>query len=234
MILEMTRPVQGGLRQERKLDTVSNNLANVDTNGYKKDVVSFDRKFTAQLNKDFSQGDLVQTGNPFDVALAGDGFFKIDTPDGIQYTRDGNFSLDSEGVLVNMNGHPVMGQGGAIAIDLADTAAEEGADINEIGEIRVGGDLVGVLDIVSFEDKDKLEKIGQNLLAYDGDPADEIVVEQPELKVKQRVVEGSNVQVVEEMVKMIDYHRMFETFTKSMLTFDEVDEKAILDVGTPI
>ncbi len=233
MILEMTRPVQGGLRQERKLDTVSNNLANVDTNGYKKDVVSFDRKFKAQLNKDFSQGDLVQTGSPFDVALAGEGFFKIETPDGIQYTRDGNFSLDSDGVLVDMNGNPVMGQGGAIVIDLAGTQSE-GADINEIGEIRVGGDLLGTLDIVTFEDKDKLVKIGQNVLSYDGDPADEIALAQPELKVKQRVVEGSNVQVVEEMVKMIDYHRMFETFTKSIQTFDEVDEQVIGQVGTPI
>jgi flagellar basal-body rod protein FlgG len=233
MILEMTRPVQGGLRQERKLDTVSNNLANVDTNGYKKDVVSFDRKFKAQLNKDFSPGDLLQTGNPFDVALAGDGLFKLETPDGIQYTRDGSFTLDSEGVLVNMNGHPVLGQGGAIALDLTGTEAE-GADINEIGEIRVGADLIGALDIVTFEDKDRLEKIGQNMLSYDGDPADEIPLDQPELKVKQRVVEGSNVQVVEEMVKMIDYHRMFETFTKSMQTFDELDEQAIGQVGTPI
>ena len=232
MILEMTRPVQGGLRQERKLDAVSNNLANVDTTGYKKDVVSFDRTFKAQLNKDFGQGDLIETGNPFDLALAGDGFFKIETPDGIQYTRAGSFSLDSQGILVDRNGFPVMGQGGAIVIDLNNTTAE-GADINEIGEIRVDGALVGVLDIVDFQDRDKLQKLGNNLLSYDGNPADEIVVGQDALKVKQMVVEGSNVQAVEEMVKMIDYHRMFETFTKSMLTFDEVDEKAILEVGRP-
>lgn len=111
MILEMTRPVQGGLRQERKLEAVSNNLANVDTTGYKKDVVSFDLKFKAQLNKDFSQGDVTQTGNPFDVALAGPGFFKVETVDGIQYTRNGNFALNSEGVLVDLAGNPVLGQG---------------------------------------------------------------------------------------------------------------------------
>ena len=75
MILEMTRPVQGGLRQERKLDTVSNHIANVDTTGFKKDVVSFDKKFKAQLNRDFSQGSIKTTGNPFDIALAGPGFF---------------------------------------------------------------------------------------------------------------------------------------------------------------
>jgi flagellar basal-body rod protein FlgG len=230
MILEMTRPVQGGLRQERKLDAVSNNLANVDTTGYKKDVVSFDRMFKAQLNKDFGQGDIIATGNPFDVAIAGDGFFKIETQGGIQYTRNGNFSLNNEGILVDQNGFPVLGQGGAIVIDLLNVR-EQGAEINEIGEIRVDGDVVGVLDIVDFADKDKLEKIGQNLMNYDGNPGDEIPIEVPMLK--HMAVEGSNVQSVEEMVKMIDYHRMFETFTKSMLTFDEVDGKAITEVGRP-
>jgi len=126
-----------------------------------------------------------------------------------------------------------MGQGGAIGIDLNATTAE-GPDINEIGEIRVGGDVVGVLDIVTFEDRNRLKKVGVNLFSYEGNPADEIVMEQPDLKVRQSYLEGSNVQAVDEMVKMIDYHRMFETFTKSMLTFDEVDEKAILEVGRPV
>ena len=231
MILEMTRPVQGGLRQERKLDAVSNNLANVDTTGYKKDVVSFDRQFKAQLNKDFSQGDLKETGNPFDISLAGPGFFKIETPDGIQYTRNGNLSLNSEGVLVDQGGNPVLGQGGAIIIDLQNITAQ-GAEINQIGEIRVDGDIIDTLDIVSFGELDKLEKVGQNLLAYNGNPADEIP--QNNVMIKQMSLEGSNVQAVDEMVKMIDYHRMFETFTKSMLTFDEIDGKAISEVGRPI
>ena len=74
MILEMTRPVQGGLRQERKLEAVSNNLANADSNGFKKDRVSFDARFKAQMNKDFTQGALVTTGNPLDFALSGQGF----------------------------------------------------------------------------------------------------------------------------------------------------------------
>jgi flagellar basal-body rod protein FlgG len=230
MILEMTRPVQGGLRQERKLEATSNNLANVDTTGYKKDVISFDRQFKAQLNKDYSQGDITETGNPFDIALAGPGFFKIETIDGIQYTRNGNFSLDDEGVLVDMSGNPVLGQGGAIIIDLGDVQ-NEGPEINAIGEIRVAGDVVDTLDVVDFEQKDKLEKMGQNLMAYQGNPEDEIQVANP--VIKHMALEGANVQVVDEMVKMIDYHRMFETFTKSMMTFDEIDGKAITDVGSP-
>ncbi len=230
MILEMTRPVQGGLRQERKLEAVSNNLANVDTTGFKKDVISFDRKFKAELNKEFSQGDIKVTGNPLDIALAGPGFFKIETQEGIQYTRNGNFSLNSEGILVDKNGNPLLGQGGAIFIDLANVQAE-GPEINEIGEIRVDGDIVDTLDVVTFEDLTRLEKKGKNLFAYTGNTGDEIPP--ANLVIKHMALEGSNVQAVDEMVKMIDYHRMFETFTKSMMTFDELDNKVISEVGIP-
>ncbi|MCP3941188.1 MAG: flagellar hook-basal body protein [Desulfobacteraceae bacterium] len=230
MILEMTRPVQGGLRQERKLDAVSNNLANVDTTAFKKDVVSFDRKFKAQLSKDFSQGDIKVTGNPLDIALAGPGFFKIETGEGIEYTRSGNFSLNSEGIVVDQNGNPLLGQGGAIFIDM-DNVKGLGPEINEIGEIRVDGDIVDTLDVVTFEDLNKLEKKGQNLFAYTGNPADELFPEN--IVIRQMTLENSNVQAVDEMVKMIDYHRMFETFTKSMMTFDEIDSKAISEVGIP-
>ncbi len=230
MILEMTRPVQGGLRQERKLEAVSNHLANVDTTGFKKDVISFDNKFKAELNKDYSQGDIKTTGNPFDIALASPGFLKIETKEGIQYTRNGNFSLNNEGLLVDMNGNPVLGQGGAIFIDIENVEGQ-GPEINGIGEIRVGGDIVDTLDVVTFEDLGKLEKKGQNLFVYTGNTADEIIPEN--IVIKHMALEGSNVQAVEEMVKMIDFHRMFETFTKAMMTFDELDNKVISEVGRP-
>jgi len=227
MILEVTRPVQGGLRQERKLESVSNNLANAETIGFKKDTISFDLKFKAQVNKDFSQGSLQTTGNALDVALSGEGFFKIETPEGIRYTRNGNFSLDINGVLVDQNGNPVLGQGGAIVI--AGEEMEETLSINQIGEISLGGEIIDTLDIVTFEDKRKLEREAENLLSYKGPTTDELQVEQT--VVQHRTLENSNIQVVDEMVRMIDYHRMFETFTKSILTFDEVDNKAINDVG---
>jgi flagellar basal-body rod protein FlgG len=227
MILEVTRPVQGGLRQERKLESVSNNLANAETIGFKKDTISFDLKFKAQVNKDFSQGSLQTTGNALDVALSGEGFFKIETPEGIRYTRNGNFSLDINGVLVDQNGNPVLGQGGAIVI--AGEEMEEALSINQIGEISLGGEVIDTLDIVTFEDKRKLEREAENLLSYKGLTTDELQVEQT--VVQHRTLENSNIQVVDEMVRMIDYHRMFETFTKSILTFDEVDNKAINDVG---
>ena len=227
MILEMTRPVQGGLRQERKLEAVSNNLANADTNGFKKDSISFDRQFKAMINKDFSQGNILTTGNPLDFAISGKGFFKIETQEGIKYTRNGNFTLDANGILVDQNGNFVMGQAGAIAIDSDDIAKE--LAVNQNGEISLAGELVDTLDIVTFENLKNVERDAMNLLSYKGDTRDEI---QAELAVVQHnALEKSNIKVVEEMVRMIDYHRMFETFTKSMMTFDEIDSKAINDVG---
>lgn len=228
MILEMTRPVQGGLRQERKLEAVSNNLANVDTNGFKKDFVSFDARFKAQMNKDFSQGSLQRTDNPLDMALDGEGLFKIETPQGIRYTRNGNFTIDANGTLVDQNGNPVMGQGGAIVIETDNI--EQDVMVNWAGEISVNGEIIDALDIVTFENWRKLERDGKNLLSYAGETTDETAPEQ--ISVVHKSLEKSNVNVVDEMARMIDYHRMFETFTKSMMTFDEVDSKAINDVGT--
>ena len=227
MILEMTRPVQGGLRQERKLEAVSNNLANADTTGYKKDTISFDAKFRAQINKDFEQGSIVRTDNPFDVALSGEGFFKIETPEGIRYTRNGNFTLDNDGILVDQNGNPVLGQGGAIALVLGNAEHELG--INKIGQISVNNEVIDQLDVVTFADLRKLKRDGKNLLSYDGETTAEIAAGQ--VSVEHKSLEKANVGVVDEMVRMIDYHRMFETFTKSMMTFDEVDDKAINTVG---
>lgn len=223
MLLEMTRPVQGGLRQERKMEAVSNHLANADTNGFKKDVVSFDAKFKALITRDFSLGPIRTTGNPLDIALAEKGFFKIETPEGIRYTRNGNFTLDSDGTLVDQNGNPLLGQGGAIVIN------GNSVSINEAGEIFADQEFVDTLDIVTFADMQKMEKDALNNYVYRGDTRDEMAPDR--INVKQMALEGSNIAVVDEMVRMIDYHRMYEIFQKSMLTFDEIDGKAINDVG---
>ena len=227
MLLEMTRPAQGGLRQERKLEAVSNNLANTDTTGFKKDTISFDETFKAQLNKDFSQGAILTTGNPLDVALSGEGFFKIETLEGIRYTRNGNFSRDMNSILVDQKGNPVMGQNGAILIENEDL--EQGLSINQNGEIMLSGEILDTLDIVTFQDLNRLERDGRNLLSYTGDTLDEVQAQG--VVVEHKALEKSNIRVVDEMVRMIDYHRMFETFTKSMMSFDDIDNKAINDVG---
>ena len=223
MLLEVTRPVQGGLRQEKKLEVVSNHMSNADTPGFKRDVVSFDKEFKALMNTDLSQGPLKKTGNQLDVALNDEGFFKVDTPAGIRYTRNGNFTLDSNGILVDQTGNPVLGQGGAMIL--------EGTNVNidRQGGIFVDGVYTGALDVVTFEDLTRVRKEGANNYIYEGNTQDEIAPAQ--VNVEQGALEGSGVKVVEEMVRMIDHHRMYETFSKSITTFDEVDGKAINDVG---
>ncbi len=223
MILEMTRPAQGGLRQERKLEASANNLANVDTTGFKKDVISFDRMFKAQFNTDFSQGSIRSTGSPLDLAIAGRGFFKVQTSSGVNYTRNGIFSLNANKILVDQNGDPVLGKNGPIKID------GEQVDINEKGEVYVDGNIVDSLDIADFNNLRKLEKKGLNNFVYKGNPSDEKIPEH--FSIKQRAIEESNVKTVDEMVNMIDHNRMYEVFQKMMLTFDEIDGKAINDLG---
>jgi flagellar basal-body rod protein FlgG len=223
MLLEMTRPVQGGLRQERKLEVTSNHLANSDTAGFKRDVLSFDRMFRAALNTDFTQGDIRRTENRLDLALADEGFFKVDTPQGVRYTRNGNFNLNADGVLVTQNGDPVLGLGGPVTID------GESVSVNAAGEILVDGAAVDTLDVVTFDRLENLVKEGANQFVYRGDAADEKAP--ATVAVKQGALEGSAVVTVNEMVAMIDHHRMYETYQKMMLTFDEVDNKAINDVG---
>ncbi|MCP4118214.1 MAG: flagellar hook-basal body protein [Desulfobacteraceae bacterium] len=223
MILEMTRPVQGGLRQERKLEVTSNHLANADTAGFKKDVVSFDKLFKAKLNTDLTQAGVKHTGNPLDIALTDEGFFKVDTAAGVRYTRNGAFSLNSQGVLVDQNGDAVLGQGGPITIDAAVV------DINAAGEIRGDGAIIDQLDIVTFGDLEKLQKEGVNNFVYTGNGEDEVAP--VNVAVAQGSIELSGVKPVEEMVNMIDHHRMYETFQKMMMTFDEVDGKAINSLG---
>lgn len=224
MILEMTRPVQGGLRHERKLEATSNHLANTDTAGFKKDVVSFDRMFKAQFNTDYSQGTLRKTDNDLDLALQDQGFFKVNTSGGIRYTRDGHFTLNKDGLLVTQNGEAVQGKNGDIVLQ------GERITVNKAGAIELDGEPVDTLDIVTFDDLTKLDKLEGGKYLYNGNPQnDEVIPEN--LSVKQGALEGSNVNVVDEMVTMIDHHRMYETYQKMMQTFDEVDGKAITDVG---
>lgn len=223
MLLEMTRPVQGGLRQERKLDVTSNHLANSDTAGFKKDVLSFDRVFRAQLNTDLTQGDIRKTDNKLDIALSDEGFFKVETPQGIRYTRNGGFSLNADGVLVTRNGDPVLGQNGPVTID------GEAVEINTSGEILVDGGVVDSLAVVTFDALENLVKDGASQFVYRGNISDEKTP--ATVSVVQGALEGSTVSVVNEMVSMIEEHRMYETYQKMMLTFDELDNKAINDVG---
>jgi flagellar basal-body rod protein FlgF len=166
----------GALVQQLRLEVLANNVANISTIGYKGDRSIFQipeesepQTFETPIEGiqslspyappfstviDFSQGAIRQTGNPLDVAINGNGFFSIQTPDGVQYTRQGSFTLDSEGVLITPDGYPVLGEGGEITL-------EEGTvEIDSQGGVYVDGDEVGRLQITDFTNPETLTKAG--------------------------------------------------------------------------
>jgi flagellar basal-body rod protein FlgF len=226
MILQLIKPVQAGVLMERRFDMVANHLANADTAGFKADILSFDEELRAHQSINFSQGSFKPTGNTLDLALEGEGFFKIQTPGGVRYTRGGNFTLDNQGQLVDMNGNPVLGDSGPITI--------EGKDIiiGENGEILVDNEPADALKVVTFRSLDQLQKEGQSLFVYKGSPAEEIDAEKT--IVKQGALESPNVNTVAEMAKMIEVMRAYQGFQKMIQTIDDIDGQAISQVGKSV
>lgn len=223
MILQMTRVVQAGLKQERKLDIVSNHLANADTTGFKADILSFDEAMNAVLTVDHTQGDVLQTSNQLDLALGDEGFFKIQTAQGVRYTRNGNFTLNAGGQMVNQNGDPVLGPGGPIVI------AGNDVRVSRDGAIEVDGEVAGQIAVATFADLTQLHKEGSGNYLYKGNPADE--APPATVEVIQGGLEKPNFTVVEEMTDMIAINRNYEAYQKIMLSFDETDTKAINDIA---
>lgn len=223
------------LAQTQRLNQVSNNLANVDTTGYKKEDITF-WEMLYQTNEDrprvgkalkiltnYDEGPAEITGNQLDFAINGEGFFRLQTPDGIRYSRAGNFLTNALGQLVNPDGHLVMVDGGPLVIEGNDVSASSD------GNLLVDGVPVGQLDVVTFENLTDLEKEGTNLfrLKEGGGPEAAPV----DSTVKQGYLEGSNVNTINEMTNMIDLYRAYETQQKIMRTFDEMDGQAINTVG---
>ena len=233
--LGLIESVETLLAQERRMAQVSNNLANVDTNGFKKENVTFwEMLYTASDQRqrvgkamkvitDHAQGAMELTGNPLDLAINGTGFFKVQTPQGIRYTRAGNFFRNDQSQLVTPNGHLVMGQGGEITIQ------GDEVYIDRYGSINVDGEEMGQLAVVTFADLDVLQKEGENNFRLVDKMARELTPEF--LEVRQGCLETSNVSTVVEMTAMIDLHRAYEAQQKSVHAIDSLNDKAVNSVG---
>jgi len=215
--------IRGGRVQGRRFDIITNNLANVGTTGFKKDILTFDRALQEYVRTDLSQGNLRLTGNSLDIALEGDGFFKIKTPHGIRYTRNGNFCLNANGLLVTQNGDPVLGENGPIVIEGDDIA------IDTHGRITADETVVDTLSVAKFTRPERLHKEGLSYCIYNGDEKE--IVRPEEVLVRQAYLEESNVMVVEEMSRMIETLRTYESYQKVIQIFDETSHKAINEVG---
>jgi len=220
--------------QTFKNDLVSNNLANINTTGYKRDVMFTDMLDVIDTNYDnknvkteFSQGTMKETGNPLDIAFSGRGFFVIENNGDEYYTRDGHFTVNSIGNLTTAEGFNVMGQGGIINVSV-DGAKTGDFEISKLGEIFVNDEYIDMLKIVDFEDYTQLSKEGVNLFSAN----DNLKSYEPEMyMVFQRHLEGSNVNSVDEMVELISLQRNFESTQKAVRTLDEALGKAANDIG---
>jgi flagellar basal-body rod protein FlgF len=213
-----------------KNDMISNNLANINTTGFKRDDIVFDilesgynEELPLDQFTDFNQGDLKSTGNLLDFAISGDGFFTVDSPEGQLFTRNGHFSISEDGLLNDSFGNNIVGTSGPIQV-LGQNGVPGELRITEKGEVLVDGDIINKLLITNFEDNHELEKIGNNLFK----PNEGITGEAIETTgITQGFLETANINPVSEMVNLIDMHRQFEATQKVMRTFDEISNNAI-------
>ena len=246
----------GALSNEHRMNSIANNLANVHTTGYKRDMLSFKDTFAmyahdhimepmvnlrskklfpepqhlsrtriASAQTDYDQGSLKVTGDPFDVAISGNGFFKVRTRQGDFYTRNGHFRMTSEGMLITEQGFPVLGNGGEITLP----EGVHNFTIAENGDIYGDGVIMGSIDLVEVDDPLGLEKLGGNMYR----PRNGVNVQEMESNsyMVQGFLEVSNVNPVYEMVNMIETQRQFEAYAKVMQTAEAIDKEAINRVG---
>ena len=173
---------------------------------------------------DFSQGALRETGNQLDLALEGSGFFVVNGPnDETLYTRQGSFSINSEGILVTQNGLPIEGESGPIQIN------GNQINIDKTGGISVNGQLVNRLKLVDFQQPYPLEKAGDALFrSITKDPE---TIEPLNISVNQGMVELSNDSTIQLLSKVIQTSRVYEVYQKMITTFDETAKRAVNDIA---
>ena len=217
--------IDGCLIHQLRFETISNNLANLDTNGFRKDLISFNKALSMSFfaKTDFTQGPVRYTGNDLDVALEGQGFFKIQTQRGIRYTRDGAFGINAENVLVTHNGDAVLGQNGPITI------TGRKVTIQGDGQVLVDNQPVDQLMLVDFEKPQLLTKEGKSCYAHKGKESE--IVAAKEANLKQSYLESSNVNPTEEMINMLEAFRSFESAQKAIQSIDEMTSRMINDQG---
>tara|TARA_Y100001935_G_scaffold217449_1_gene189767 strand:+ start:223155 stop:223949 length:795 start_codon:yes stop_codon:yes gene_type:complete len=255
MFRALSTAALGMSAQQRSVDNIANNLANVGTTGYKRSTIAFQDLFyeniasskhggnASQNNNDgpalqighgsravatirnFMQGSVAETGNALDLAISGSGFFQVEMPDGTTaYTRDGNFSRDSTGVLVNNSGLPLAANieipTDAVAIEISQEGYVSAlmADNNTTVEL-------GQIELAKFANAGGLEALGDNLYAstessgmpFYGSPGSEGFG-----VVRQGYLEQSNVDIVTEMVRLIEAQRAYETNSKMVQTAEDM------------
>jgi len=217
----------GLLAQEERLNLTANNMANVSTPGFKKDVPVFEGYLVKQSKTYFGAGPFELTDRDLDMALHGPGFFQIETPAGLRFTRNGNFKVNSDGQIVTMDGDPLVGAGfvpeGSRKVIIEPEGRVQAVD--QDGEAVI----IGQIDLVEFPDPNMLIKEGYDLYV----PKSPDFLPQPatETHLEQGFLEKANVNPVNEMVQLIELHRIYEALQKIVHTRQEMDDQAIGQLG---
>jgi flagellar basal-body rod protein FlgF len=236
-----------GLSQQmvlkRQMDIVANNIANADTTGFKFEslmtkTIPGPPAFTSGgprpikfvgadgVARDFSQGNLRRTSAPLDLAIEGQGFFKVTTKNGDRYTRDGHFRTDDTGRLTTQNGDAVADVGGGeITIDPAKTGA---ITIAPDGIVSQGPDRIGRVGVFKFGSLSALEKTGDNLY-QNASNQESTATTDP--KIRQGMLESSNVNPIVQITKMIEVNRAYEQVTQMMSAESDLSRTSVSRLG---
>lgn len=227
----------------REMSTIANNLANMNTTAYKTENTLFDEYLmpVAQENspektlsfvQDYGQfrnmtdGELKSTGNPLDVAISGKGFFKVQTPEGTEYTRNGHFQLDNQGQLVTAQGYPVLTD---VGTTISFSSDEGQISIASDGTISTNRGQRGKLSLVSFANPQDMKAMGNSNYST---TQTETPVKDP--RFVQGSLEGSNVNAIAEMTNMIDVQRSYISAAKMVQAADDMRRQAISQITAAV
>jgi flagellar basal-body rod protein FlgF len=216
----------------RQMEIIADNLANLSTPGFRSEMMAQfpdaigqapkETRFAAPLGivRDIREGNLTHTGNSLDLAIQGKGFFVVRTPEGERYTRNGRFSLDTEGRIVNSSGYPVLGDDGQpITIPADSGPITIGAD----GTVSSPTNTLGTIGVASFDKEGAMLRAGSTLFA----PGDQLPKPAEQARIIQGTIEESNVKAVMQITKMIDVTRSYAQAQRIVDTEQERLSRAI-------
>lgn len=225
----------------RSMDVIANNIANASTPGYKRESVKFEEYVEnappvegqdaqtslsfvqdAGTGRDLGEGPIEKTSAPFDLAINGPGYFTVKTANGDRYTRNGHFTLDSEGRLATQDGDLLQGEGGEITV----TSDDGDIQIADDGTITGAKGQLGKLKLVQFDNEPALQKQGASLYATNQQPK---TVESP--NIKQGALESSNVEPVVEISHMLEVTRAYEMTANLTQSQQDLMRQAIDKLG---
>ncbi|VAX16859.1 Flagellar basal-body rod protein FlgG [hydrothermal vent metagenome] len=253
--------VSGAIAAQKRLDSIANNIANVNTAGFKSDKLVFESylakseregepgapvkgKGAAALRQaefvvatesyaDYTVGSIRETGSPYDIAIAGNGFLSVMTYEGERFTRAGNLSKNEDGALVSSQGYPVLDETNRLIYvnDKYVTIDKEGSVwLTNNEEFQEYSDYAGKIKIVEFLKPENLVKEGNGLYRSDN-PAEGFAAR--DTRVIQGSLESSNVNIIREMTAMIQNQRITESYTKVIQTSDQMTGTLLSNLGRP-